>query len=65
MEQDHSAPSVDVEEHARNSVLSEAASHLIDAASQRLANGHSYGPTEFHGLDVLADGLPILGGKPP
>jgi hypothetical protein len=43
MEQHHPALLVDIEKHARNSVLGQARPHFIDAIAQWFANGHANG----------------------
>jgi hypothetical protein len=60
MQQNHSASLIDIEKHARDSVLSQSRAHFIHAVTQRLANRHPDGPAELDRLDVLADPLPIL-----
>jgi hypothetical protein len=64
MEQNHPAFLVDIEKHPRDSVLHQARPHLVDAVAQWSANGHPKRPAKFHGLDVLADPLPILRRQP-
>jgi hypothetical protein len=64
MQQNHPAFPVDIEKYARDSVLTQARPHFVDAVAERLAYGHANGPAELHGLDILSDALPILGRKP-
>jgi hypothetical protein len=60
MQQNHSASLIDIEKHARDSVLNQSCPHLINAVAQRSAGRHSDRPAELDRLDVLADPLPIL-----
>jgi len=61
VEQDHSALLVDVKENSRDSVLSQARPHFVDAVAQWPTNGHPDWPAKLHCFDVLPNTLPIFG----
>jgi hypothetical protein len=63
VQDNHAAFSINIKQHAPDSILEQAASHFEDAITKRLANGHSDRPTELNGFDVFADPLSIFRGK--
>ena len=61
VEQYHSTSLIDIEENARDTVLRQIGSDLVDSVTQWPANGHSDWPTELYGLDILTNAFSIVG----